>query len=200
MARHDLGELVIDGWLDRLAAPGAPGGGSAAAITGSLAAALVAMTAQGSEKDWPEASGIAAQALRLRTRLMELAETDSAAYAASLEAFARSGGGGDERRDFALGAVLERAADVPLTIAETACDVALLAAAAAVEGSPELQPDAHAAALLAAAASAAAARLVEINLATKSGDRRIARARAAAASAAAVVRESAPPDSLQSPR
>src|SRR6266571_3059889 len=98
--------------------------------------------------DWPEAGGITAQALKLRARLAELAQTDAEAYAESLAALTIKGTEPDERRDFALGSALGRAAEVPLVIAETACDAALLAASAAENVRPELQPDAQAAAAL----------------------------------------------------
>ena len=86
--------------------------------------------------------------------------------------------GTPEQRDFALGAALLQAAEVPLRIAEAAADVAELAALAAAEGSPHLRPDATAAAALAEAATRAAAHLVEINLATVPGDRHSERGRA----------------------
>jgi methenyltetrahydrofolate cyclohydrolase len=185
-ARGYLG-LTVEEWLEALAAADpVPGGGSAAALTAATAAALVAMTARLSP-DWPEAGGVAAQALKLRARLAELAERDAEVYAESLAALAAKGGEPDERRDFALGAVLGRAAEVPLAIAETASDAALLAVSAAEHVHPELQPDAQAAAALAAAAAEAAARLVEVNLTTTAEDARVRRARRAADDAAAAV-------------
>src|SRR4051812_9176846 len=63
--RTNLGD-----WLEALAAAGpAPGGGSAAAIAGAVAASLVGMTARLSTDGWPEAPGIAVQADLLRGRL-----------------------------------------------------------------------------------------------------------------------------------
>ena len=187
MAPRDFLGLTVDEWLEALAAPDpVPGGGSAAALTAATAAALVAMTARLSP-DWPEAGGIAAQALKLRSRLAQLAEADAEVYAESLAALAAKGAQPDERRDFALGNALDRAAAVPLVIAETASDAALLAASAVEHVQLELQPDAQAAAALAAAAAEAAARLVEVNLTTTAGDERVRRARRAADNAAAAV-------------
>jgi methenyltetrahydrofolate cyclohydrolase len=200
VGRHDLREASFAAVLEALSAPGAPGGGSAAALTAAMSAALVAMTSSASEADWPDGPGIAAQALRLRSRLAELAELDAEAFATSLEALAGRGQGGDERRDFALRAALERAAEAPLAVAEAACDVALLAAAAAEHVRLDLQADAVVAGKLAAAAAESAAHLVEVNLATTSGDDRVTRARAAAESAAAAVPGTAGADSVQSPR
>jgi formiminotetrahydrofolate cyclodeaminase len=186
VAGRDFLELTVRDWLEALSsADPVPGSGSAAAMGGAVAAAVVAMTARASE-DWPEAPGIAAQALRLRDRLAELAQADAEAYGASLQALASTSSEPDERRDFALGTALREAAQVPLVIAETAADVALLAAEAAERATPELQPDARAATSLASASAAAAAHLVEINLATTPDDERVRRARAAASAAAEV--------------
>jgi formiminotetrahydrofolate cyclodeaminase len=74
---------------------------------------------------------------------------------------------------------------VPLTIAETAADVAGLAALAAREGADHVRADAWAAATLAEASSAAAARLVHVNLATRPDDELSTRADLAARAAAA---------------
>jgi len=179
--------LSVSEWLEALAAEDpVPGGGSAAAMTAAAAASLVAMTARLSS-GWPEASGVVAQALALRDRLSDLAQADAEVYAESLAALAAAGGGSDARRDFALGTTLGRAAQVPLVIAETASDVAMLAASAEEHVRLDVQPDIHAAAALAAAASGAAARLVEVNLTTTADDERVRRARRAAESAAAAV-------------
>jgi formiminotetrahydrofolate cyclodeaminase len=180
-------DLTVDEWLDALAAADpVPGAGSAAALTAATAASLVAMTARLSP-DWSDAAGVTAQAFKLRGRLAELAETDAEVYAESLAALADRAEGPNERRDFALGAALDRAAEVPLEIAETASDTALLAATAAEHVRLELQPDARAAGALAAAAAEAAARLVEVNLTATADDARVRRARRAADDAAATV-------------
>ena len=189
-------DLTVAEWLETLAAPGpAAASGSAAAMTAATAAAVIALTARATQKG---GGGIAAQALALRGRLVGLAEWDAEAYAASIEALESAADGGDERRDFALRLALERAADVPLAIAETAADVTLLGAAAAAVVAPAVEADAQAAAALAAGAAAAAARLVEVNLTTTPGDERARRARAAARQAASVAREWEPDDSVQS--
>jgi methenyltetrahydrofolate cyclohydrolase len=179
--------LTVGEWLEALAAADpVPGGGSAAAMTGATAAALVAMAA-GLSPDWEEASGVAAQAIKLRGRLAGLAQVDAEVYAESLAALADRGEEPDERRDFALGTKLDLAAEVPLQIAHAAGDTALLAADAAEHVRPELQPDIHTAAALAAAASEAAARLVEANLVMTAEDPRVRGARRAADAAAAAV-------------
>ena len=160
----------LEAFLDELEAPApSPCGGTAAAITAAMAAALVAMVGRGSSS-WPEGAGVAAQARALRTRLTSLGADDAAAFADVLVTM-HDRSGTPAQRDFALGKALLRAAEVPLKIGEAAADVAELAALAAAEGSPHLRPDAAAAAALAEASVRAATHLVEINLATVPGDR-----------------------------
>jgi formiminotetrahydrofolate cyclodeaminase len=159
------------------AGPG-PAGGSAAALATTMASGLVRLVARVSH-DWDEAPGIAAQAAALGDRSLALADEDHVAYAHALEQL-RS-----PDRDAALGKALHRAADVPLRIAETAADVAALAALAARDGADAVRGDAWTAATLAEAASTAAARLVHVNLATRPDDELSLRADAAARAAAA---------------
>jgi formiminotetrahydrofolate cyclodeaminase len=155
-----------------------PAGGSAAAIATSMAAGLVRLVARVSH-DWEEAPGIAAQAAALGDRALVLADDDHRAYADALEQLHAP------HHDATLGRALHRAAEVPAQIAETAADVATLAALAARDGADAVRPDAWAAATLAEAASTAAARLVHVNLATRPDDALSARADLAAQSAAA---------------
>src|SRR6266850_235600 len=78
---------TLDGWLDELAggAP-VPGGGSAAAVAGALAGALVAMVARltlgrkGYAGAQARTAEILAQAEALRSQLRRLADEDAAAY------------------------------------------------------------------------------------------------------------------------
>lgn len=178
-------ELRLDDVLERLAATDrGPGGGSAAALTVSFAASLVAMAARRSTGSWPEAGGIAAQALAIRARAVELAHADADAWERALDALASvTEGAGDARRDFALEQELERAASPPLEIAALGADAAALAAAAAERCEGAYRADAAAAAALAAGGARAAAHLVEVNLAVREGDPRLLRARASERSA-----------------
>ena len=155
-----------------------PAGGSAAALATAMASGLVRLVARVSH-DWDEAPGIAAQAAALGDRSLVLADDDHLAYAHALDQLRAP------ERDAALGMALRRAAEVPLQIAETAADVAALAALAARDGADAVRGDAWAAATLAEAASTAAARLVHVNLATRPADDLSTRADAAARAAAA---------------
>jgi formiminotetrahydrofolate cyclodeaminase len=157
----------IDDLLDALAAEQpAPGGGSAAALVGAIAAAVCAKVAR-----FANDGGSVAQAAALCRRLTQLAQEDARVFANAL--------GELDRRDddFKLGRALDEAAETPLRIADACVDVAVLASALAEQGTPELQPDARAAALLAAGAARASAVLVEANLAVAVDDERVGRAR-----------------------
>ena len=142
---HELAEAVSS-------VEAVPGSGWVAGVSAGLAAALVAKVASRSES-WAGAEGARAQALELRDRLLALAGQDARAYERALGAL--------ERRDSSLRSALVRAAEVPLAIAETAADVAELAAQAS-------------------GAARAAERLVEVNLVTLQEDERLGRARRAA--------------------
>jgi methenyltetrahydrofolate cyclohydrolase len=155
-----------------------PAGGSAAAIATTMAAGLVRLVARVSH-EWDEAPGIAAQAAALGDRALVLADDDHRAYAHAVEQLRAP------NRDATLGIALRRAAEVPLRIAETAADVAALAALAARDGADAVRADAWAAAALAEAASVAAARLVHVNLSTRPDDILSTRAELAAGSATA---------------
>lgn len=159
------------------AGPG-PAGGSAAALATMMASGLVRLVARVSP-DWEDAPGIAAQAAALGDRSLVLADEDHQVYAAALEQLRT------RDHDATLGKALRRAAEVPLQIAETAADVAALAALAARDGADAVRGDAWAAATLSEAAAAAAARLVHVNLATRPDDDLSTRADLAAQAAAA---------------
>jgi formiminotetrahydrofolate cyclodeaminase len=167
--------------LERLSAAGsAPGGGSAAALSVAFSASLVGMVARCSRDSWDDAGGVLAQAQAIRDRAVVLAQTDGKAWDDALSALrdAQVEAGTDERRDFRLEQKLERAAAVPLEIAELGADAAALAALAGERGDGTYRADASAAAALAAGGARAAAHLVQVNLGVRPGDARLARARA----------------------
>jgi formiminotetrahydrofolate cyclodeaminase len=155
----------------------APGGGSAAALTGALAAALAEMAAAFAEL--PEHRD---RATRLRARMLELAEADTRSYGPVLIALRLQRS--DPEREARLQAALAAAAEVPLAIAAAAAEVGELAATVA-PGNPHLLGDATAAAILAEGATHAAARLVQLNLAGSPADPQLREAEALAARASA---------------
>jgi formiminotetrahydrofolate cyclodeaminase len=167
----------IDPLLDALASEQpAPGGGSAAALVGAMAAALCAKVAHFSGN-----GGAAAQAAALCRRLTALADEDARLFTTALAEL--------ERRDddFKLGRALEQAADAPLRIVEACLDVAVLASSLADEAS-ERQADARSAAALAAGAARAATVLVEANLGVSDSDERVRLAQRLTEQAAAAAR------------
>jgi glutamate formiminotransferase/formiminotetrahydrofolate cyclodeaminase len=177
-APSDFSSESVREFCDTVAAETpAPGGGSVAAIVAAFGAALAAMVARFSTEQWEEAPGAVAQAEALRARLLPLADEDARAYESVLVALRLPRELQPEARDAAIGEALSRAANVPLTIAETALDVSSLAAELAERGNPNLRGDAATAAVVGEAAVRATANLVEINLAMRADDERIARAR-----------------------
>ena len=155
--------LRIEALLDALASEEpAPGGGSAAALVGAMAAALCAKVARLSAD-----GGSTAQAAALCRRLTALADENAHLYATALGELAVR----DD--DFKLGRALEDAAAAPLRIADACADVAALAATLAERGASSYQADARSAAALAAGAARAAASLVEVNLGMTGGDARV---------------------------
>jgi methenyltetrahydrofolate cyclohydrolase len=154
----------------------APAGGSAAAIAVALGAGLTAMCARNSREQWPEAQGAVAQAEFLRSRIEPLAQADAEVYENALVAFRLPEQLEPEVRNATLGVALERAAAIPLAIAEVGADVADLAATVAECGNAEMRGDAVAGAVLAEAGTRAAAHLVRINLGAGPDDFRVARA------------------------
>jgi len=151
----------LDDFLEQLAArTPAPGGGGAAAVTGAMAAGLVAMAARFSVTQLPGALDLAEQADRLRYQVTQLVDMDARAYAAVLDARRRPGGRSADLRE-----ALRGAATVPLEIAAIGARVAQMAARVAAAGNPNLRGDAVTGAVLAAASARSAACLVDINVA-----------------------------------
>ena len=117
----------VRGFLDQVAArTPAPGGGVAAAVTGAMAAGLVAMAARFSTTRMPGASDLADQADELRRSAAQLADMDARAYAAVLDAGRQPGDDG-QRREARTREALLGAAHVPLEIAGIGARVAALA-------------------------------------------------------------------------
>lgn len=172
-----LSEQPLASFLGEVAAPTpAPGGGTSAALTFALGAALVEMAA-GLAGD----AGAGSQANALRARAVELAEHELASYAPVLEAarLPRE----DPTRAGRLQQALLEASRAPLAIAEGAAEVAELGTVVARSSSPHVRGDAVTGALLAEASAAAAATLVEINMVHQPAAGELDRAREARARA-----------------
>jgi methenyltetrahydrofolate cyclohydrolase len=172
-ASDRLVDLTIREFSERLASSDpAPGGGSASAVSGALAAALAAMVARltiGREKyaeHQDEMETLLAQAERLRGQMLALVDADTAAYQNVLEAYRLPKRDASQvaARKAAIQEALLHAADIPLAAAEACVQVLNLAALASQHGNKNAASDAAVAALLAHAALHGAARNVRINL------------------------------------
>jgi methenyltetrahydrofolate cyclohydrolase len=165
-----LAEQPLGRFLEEVAEPRpAPGGGTSAACSCALAAALVEMAARLAR------AGGAERARALRQRALELAERELSSYEAVLAAMRLPAD--DPAREAHVETALSEASGPPLAIAEAAAETAALAVEVARASSPSVRGDAVTGATLAEAAAAAAASLVEINLAGRAGDSAVDRAR-----------------------
>ena len=150
----------------------APGGGSVAALMGSLAAALAAMVAnltlgkKGYETAWAGMAGLAEQGQQLKDQLSRAVDEDTEAFNRVMEAMRLPKATPEQaaERAAAVEAANRHAADVPLQTAR-ACLAALhLAERAASSGNTNSASDAGVAALAAQAGLEGAALNVLINL------------------------------------
>ncbi|HET7296213.1 MAG TPA: glutamate formimidoyltransferase [Gemmatimonadales bacterium] len=160
----------LDGWLDELAGgTPAPGGGSAAALAGAMAAALVAMVCRLTlgRKAYAAVTGQVEAVLReaedARRALRGLVELDAAAYGVVMTAYAiRKDVPG---RAHAIDDALLAAARTPLDTARRAARLVGLAKEVAQIGNKNARSDANVAQALARAALAGALENVRINVA-----------------------------------
>ncbi len=164
---------TLDGWIDELAggAP-VPGGGSAAALAGALAAALVAMVARltigrkAYAKAEPRMRQVLAEAEALRGQLRRLVDDDSVAYAKVSAAYKLPKD--DPRRRRAVDEALVGAAEVPLVVARGANRLIALAREVDAIGNRNASSDARVGAALARAALEGAVENVRVNVAALS--------------------------------
>lgn len=163
--------LPLASFIDALAAATpAPGGGTASAVAGAMAAGLIAMVARLSQgKRFAEVAGEMAQVAReadvRRSRLLDLADADSAAFDRVMAAYKLPKETDEEKaaRTAAIADALTGAARVPLDVARTAMELVPLAAAVAERGNPSSASDAAVAAHLIQTAVLGALLNVEIN-------------------------------------
>lgn len=180
MAEHDSALSVVPSaerplvdFLQRLAsAEPTPGGGSAAALAGALAAALVSMVSRltlGRAKFAAvetEMQRTLERAELLRGRLTQAVDDDAQAYEAVVAAYRLPRGSDEEReaRSAAIQATLREATRVPLDVARDCAELLSLARFVAEKGNPNAASDGSVAALLAEAGLRGAAHNVHINL------------------------------------
>ncbi len=165
--------MSFDAFIQELASESpAPGGGSAAAMAGAMAAALCGMVSRltvGKEKyreAWAEMEDMKRQADALAARLQDLADEDTEAFRAVMTARRLPKGTDVERaaRERAIQEAVLRSAEAPLETLKAARAVARLAVVAVERGNPNCVTDAGSAAQMAKTAAMAAAYNVRVNL------------------------------------
>ncbi|MGZ4358272.1 MAG: cyclodeaminase/cyclohydrolase family protein [Gaiellaceae bacterium] len=164
MSLAELGEVLAS------SAP-TPGGGSASAVSGALAAALVGMVARlTTGEKFAERAGemqaVAAEADRLRSELLSLADEDAAAFDQVMDAFRMPKETPEQQsaRSQAIQQGYKAAVEPPLRVCERSLRLLELVVAVAERGNPTAVSDAGVAALLATTGLEGAALNVRINL------------------------------------
>ena len=168
-----LVKMTVDDFIGQLAsASPTPGGGSASALAGAMAAAMVEMVCNltvGREK-FRDVEGemrtVLARARELREEMLAAVDEDTRSYNAVSEAYKlpRDTDAQKAERTAAIQSALKRASEVPLTVARAAFETSQLAQVAIEKSNPNVASDARVARLLADAAMEGAAANVEINL------------------------------------
>ena len=168
-----LADLQVSGFLDRLAAgTPTPGGGSAAALTGALSAALIRMVADLSlakpalAPHHPALAVMRDRAATLQKELLGMVDRDATAYDEVMAAIRMPKGspGEIETRKAALGRANVTATAIPLEAAESCATLMGLGRDLAARGNRNALSDAGTAVLLAEAGLRAALMNVLINL------------------------------------
>ena len=160
-------------FMDKLASRSPePGGGSVAALTGALGAALVSMVANltlGKEKYkdvQPQIEALLKESEELRGDMQDLIQKDTEAYGALSEVYKMPKDTDAEKaaRTVKMQEALKKACQVPFEIGLKALEVAKLAQRAADSGNVGAVSDAGVAVLLAQACAQSAALNVKINV------------------------------------
>jgi len=160
-------------FLDKLSSKSPePGGGSAAALVGAEAAALVGMVCYltlGKEKYadvQAEMEDLRDKSEAARADMQRLLQEDTEAFAAASAAYKLPKDTDEQKneRAIAIQAGLKKATEVPFAIGEKALEIARLSLVAAEKGNKGAVSDAGVAVLFAEAALQAAALNVRINL------------------------------------
>ena len=168
-----LTDLSIKDFLKATASGSAvPGGGSIAALNGASSASLCAMVAnltigkKGYEAVEAEMQSIAKTASDLKQQFIQNIDRDAEAYHSVLQAFKRPRGTDAEKqiRNETIQAVFKQAAQVPLQVAEAACNLFELIEKVVTQGNKNAVTDGAVAALTAGTAVQAALYNVQVNL------------------------------------
>jgi glutamate formiminotransferase/formiminotetrahydrofolate cyclodeaminase len=165
----------VEPFIEQLAAPTAtPGGGSAAAASGAMAAGLAHMVAAMSrgKKAYlqyeAQLSEAIARLAQIREDLKAAIDADAESYNVVMKAYKAAKDSADGGRS--INAALRQATSVPLGVAENAVEVAKIASGLGPITSPNMSSDLTTASALAKAALAGALANVEINLGSIKAD------------------------------
>lgn len=168
-----LTEKTITKFLDELASNSpAPGGGSVAALSGALGAALTSMVCNLTigKKKYQEVDGamrsVLKQSEELRRTFASLVDEDTVAFTKVMEAYALPKDTEDQKalRNAAVQEATKEAALVPLRVMKHVIDALALAKTVAEKGNVNSISDAGVSALMLHAAAQGAALNVRINL------------------------------------
>ena len=175
-----LATLAISEYARRLAsADPTPGGGSASAVVGALAASLVSMVAQltGASPKFAQLAErmrvIAGEGQRLSGEFLAAVDEDVAAFDKVSAAYKLPKSTDAERTDRsnAIQMALVGATDVPMKVAKLALETVRLAMELVDAGNPNAISDAGCAALFAQTAARGAALNIRINIKALKADR-----------------------------
>lgn len=180
-------DKTLNQFLDELASKApVPGGGSAAALGGALAAALLSMVCnltigkKGYEDVESDMKALLSESEALRVKLPQLLERDTEVYSQVMDAYRQPKDTPEQKtaREKAMQSALVAAAEVPLEIAASCARIVDLAIIAAQKGNKWAVSDAGVGVVLAEAAMRGALLNVEINLASITDQEYIRRTRA----------------------
>jgi glutamate formiminotransferase/formiminotetrahydrofolate cyclodeaminase len=172
-ARGPLVSMPVDRFVDEVSSDSpAPGGGSVAALAGSLGAALAAMVAnltvgkKGYESAWADLSALAERAQEVKAALVRAIDEDTEAFNGVMAAMRLPKGTPEEQaaRARAIDEGYQQAARVPLGTARLCLQAIELAGEAARKGNVNSASDAGVAAQVGRAGVEGAALNVLINL------------------------------------
>lgn len=168
-----LVDMTVKEFIEELASKSpAPGGGSASALAGALAAALTSMVANltiGKKKYAAveeEMKALRTAAGELMSELLELMDRDTAAFNEVMAAYKLPKDTAEEkqRRSAAIAAATKKATEVPLELARRCVRLLELAQIAADQGNRNAVSDAGVAAAMAQAAFKGAVYNVRVNM------------------------------------
>lgn len=175
-------ETSLQQYLDDLASSQpTPGGGSAAALSGAMGAALASMVARltlgkkGYEDVQTEIESVITETEQLRTRFQQLMQEDIEAYGRLSECFKMPRSNDEEKqaRSEAIQARLGEAALVPLEVAESAAQLAHHCQRIAEIGNTKVLSDIATGTMLASSAATGASWMVHTNLNSMKDDEQV---------------------------